>query len=215
MDMAAHYDVLSNAVRTDIADDFGAIGIELTSMIIENISLPAEIEQAIDAAAAQSARGVDNTMGWEAMQGMRDVARNAHKGGGTGGVMGAGMGMGMGMGMGNMMGAMMGGAGGYPPPGYPPQGYPPQGYPPQGHGQAPPPPAPSPAPAAPPAGAAAHEAQGRLRRRAPHPKTGVHRKKRRAARGVLASAMPLTAPRFLSEDAGLFMSLRPIPTSTP
>ena len=98
MDMAGHYDVLANAVRNDISDDFGAIGIELTSMIIENISLPAEIEQAIDAAAAQSARGVDNTMSWEAMQGMRDVARNAHKGGGTGGVMGAGMGMGMGMG---------------------------------------------------------------------------------------------------------------------
>ena len=152
MDMAGHYDVLADAVRDDIADDFGAIGIALTSMIIENISLPKEIEQAIDAAAAQSARGVDNTMGWEAMQGMRDMARNSHKGGSAGGVMGAGMGMGMGMGMGNMMGHMMGAAG--PQPGYPPPGYPPQpGYPAQGH--APPPhaaPPPQAAPAAPAAG---------------------------------------------------------------
>ena len=121
MDMAGHYDVLADAVRDDIADDFGAIGIALTSMIIENISLPKEIEQAIDAAAAQSARGVDNTTGWEAMQGMRDMARNSHKGGSAGGVMGAGMGMGMGMGMGNMRGHMRGAEG--PPPGYPPPGY--------------------------------------------------------------------------------------------
>ena len=157
MDMAGHYDVLADAVRDDIADDFGAIGIALTSMIIENISLPKEIEQAIDAAAAQSARGVDNTTGWEAMQGMRDMARDSHKGGSAGGVMGAGMGMGMGMGMGNMRGHMRGAAGpqpGYPPPGYPPPGYPPQpGYPAQGH--APPPhaaPPPQAAPAAPAAG---------------------------------------------------------------
>jgi membrane protease subunit (stomatin/prohibitin family) len=133
MDMAGHYDLLADAVRDDIGDDFGAIGISLTSMIIENISLPKEIEEAIDAAAAQSARGVDNTMGWEAMQGMRDMARNSHKGGSAGEVMGAGMGMGMGMGMGNMMGQMMGAAS-------PQQGAPPQGYPPP-HQAAPPAPA--------------------------------------------------------------------------
>ena len=136
-DMYAHVDVLSDAVKEGIAEDFASIGLTLTSFIIESISVPPEVEKALDAAAVQAARGVDNTLAWEAMQGMRDAARNAD--GSAGGVMGAGMGMGMGMGMGNMMGAMMNPAMmgmqqmGYPPQqGYPPQpGYPPQGAPPQ------------------------------------------------------------------------------------
>ncbi|HET6584699.1 MAG TPA: SPFH domain-containing protein [Nannocystaceae bacterium] len=138
-DMAAHYDVLANAVRSSIEEDFKKLGITLTSFIVENISLPPEVEKALDAAAAQSARGVDNTMAWEGMQAVRDAARQP---GGGGGVMQAGMGLGMGVGMGQMMSNVMGQAmpqQGYPPPqGYPQQGYPPpQGYPPQGY---PPPP---------------------------------------------------------------------------
>jgi len=123
-DMAGHYSVLENVVKGDIAEEFKKLGLMLTSFVIENISLPPEIEKALDAAAAQSARGVDNTMAWEGMQAMRDAARQP---GGGGGVMQAGMGMGMGMGMGNMMGNVMAGA----MPGYPQQQqqYPQQGYP--------------------------------------------------------------------------------------
>lgn len=158
-DMYAHVDSLSEAVRGSIAEDFGALGIVLTSFIIESISVPPEVEKALDAAAAQAARGVDNTLQWEAMQGMRDAARQTGGGGTAGAMIGAGMGMGMGMGMGNMMGNMMG-APGYPPPGYPPQGYPPQGqhpgYPPQGqHPGYPPQGAPQAAAAGAAAGAAA------------------------------------------------------------
>jgi len=129
-DMAGHYSVLENVVKGDIAEEFKKLGLLLTSFVIENISLPPEIEKALDAAAAQSARGVDNTMAWEGMQALRDAAKQP---GGGNGVMQAGMGMGMGMGMGNMMGNVMAGAmPGYPPPGYPPPGYPP-GYPPPGY----------------------------------------------------------------------------------
>jgi membrane protease subunit (stomatin/prohibitin family) len=133
-DMAAHYDVLANAVKQAIDEDFKKIGLSLTTFIVENISLPPEVEKALDAAAAQSARGVDNTMAWEAMGAMRDAAKQP---GGGAPIMQAGMGLGMGMGMGNMMGNVMAGAmypqqPGYPPPGYPPQpGYAPPGYPPQ------------------------------------------------------------------------------------
>jgi len=149
-DMAGHYSVLENVVKGDISEEFKKLGLLLTSFVIENISLPPEIEKALDAAAAQSARGVDNTLAWEGMQAMRDAAKQP---GGGSGVMQAGMGMGMGMGMGNMMGNVMAGAmpgampgyhPGYPPPGYPPPGYhpgyPPPGQPPQ-HQQPPPPPA--------------------------------------------------------------------------
>src|SRR5690606_28204372 len=107
-DMAAHYNVLENAVKGDIAEEFGKLGLQLTSFVIENISLPPEIEKALDAAAAQAARGVDNTMAWEGLQVMRDAARNP----GAGGTASAGMGMGMGVGMGQMMGQMMGGMAG-------------------------------------------------------------------------------------------------------
>ena len=133
-DMAGHYSVLENVVKGDIAEEFKKLGLLLTSFVIENISLPPEIEKALDAAAAQSARGVDNTMAWEGMQAMRDAARQP---GGGGGVMQAGMGMGMGMGMGNMMGNVMAGAmPGYPQQQqYPQQGYPQQGQPQQGQQQ--------------------------------------------------------------------------------
>ena len=122
-------------VKAGISQDLQGLGLMLTAFMIESITLPPEIQKAIEQAAAQAARGVDNTMAWEGMQAMRDVAANAHRGQGSG-AMNAGMGMGMGMGMGNMMGNVMAGAmPGYPPPGYPP-GYPPPGYPPpQGYPQ--------------------------------------------------------------------------------
>ncbi len=133
-DMAGHVDVLADEVRKNIDADFTSLGFSLTSFIIESITLPPAIQKAIEEAAAQAARGVENTMAWEAMQATRDVARNAHKGQGNS-MMNAGMGMGMGMGMGNMMGNMM--------------GHPQQGYPQQGAAVVPPvatPAAPAPAP---------------------------------------------------------------------
>ena len=137
-DIAGHVDILASEVKNGIQGDLTALGITLTSFLIESITLPPAIQKALEDAAAQAARGVDNTMAWEGMQAMRDVARNAHKGQGGNTMMNAGMGVGMGMGMGNMMAGMMNpqamgmyGQQGYPPQGYPPQGYPPQGYPPQ------------------------------------------------------------------------------------
>jgi membrane protease subunit (stomatin/prohibitin family) len=179
-DIAGHVDVLANEVKSGIQADLTAIGIALTSFIIESITLPPAIQKALEDAAAQAARGVDNTMAWEGMQAMRDVARNAHLGQGSG-AMSAGMGLGMGMGMGNMMGNMMSPQQmgyppppGYAPPGYPPPGYPPPGYPPQqGQYQQPGyPPQPGqpqqagwhPAPAAAPEAAPANDLQAKLQK---------------------------------------------------
>src|SRR5690606_27249819 len=82
-DMAANYDVLASAVAGGIQEEFAKIGLQLTSFIIENISLPPEVEKALDAAAAQSARGVDNTLAGEGMQAMRDAAKQPGAGGGV------------------------------------------------------------------------------------------------------------------------------------
>ncbi|MCA9693641.1 MAG: SPFH domain-containing protein, partial [Myxococcales bacterium] len=137
-DMAGHYPVLEDAVKGVLLAEFKKLGLQLTTFVIENISLPPEIEKALDAAAAQSARGVDNTMAWEGMQAMRDMAKQP--GSGSNPMMQAGMGLSMGQAMGNMMNQAMNPQAqyGYPPPGYPPPGYPPQyqqhgppGYPPQ------------------------------------------------------------------------------------
>ena len=49
-DMAGHYSVLENVVKGDIAEEFKKLGLLLTSFVIENISLPPEIEKALDAA---------------------------------------------------------------------------------------------------------------------------------------------------------------------
>ena len=117
-DMAANYEVLAAAVRDQIAADLATIGVRLTMFIIENISLPPEVEKAIDAAAAQAARGVDNTLAWEGMQAMRDAARQTGGGGGTAGAaMGAGVGLGMGMNMAHLMTGMMAGPAGAMVPG--------------------------------------------------------------------------------------------------
>ncbi len=129
MDMAAHYDTLADAVKSELKEEFKKYGLELTIFNIENISMPPEIEKAIDAAAAQAARGVDNTLAWEATQAMRDMAKQP--GGNQNPMMQAGMGLGMGNMFGQMMGGMMQPQQGYPQQGgYPPQqGYPPRGYP--------------------------------------------------------------------------------------
>lgn len=132
----SHVESLSNKVKEFIAADFAQIGLALTSFIIENVSLPAEVEKALDAAAAQSARGVDNTMAWESVQAMRDAARQSGQGGGNN-PMQAGMGMGMGMGMGQMMNQMFGS--GMQAPGHQPAGpMNPGGYPHPGAGAMPP-----------------------------------------------------------------------------
>jgi membrane protease subunit (stomatin/prohibitin family) len=154
-DMHAHTDSLASAVKASIVTEFEAVGLLLTSFVIENVSLPPEVEKALDAAAAQAARGVDNTMAWEGMAAMRDVARNP---GGTGGAMvNAGLGAGMGIGMGQMFGQAMGGA-------FMPNA--PQGYPPQAYGQQPYAPAQgyAPPPAAAPAAPAADPLQEKLRK---------------------------------------------------
>ena len=48
LDLAAHYDELSSAGRTVLAPEFSSFGLELARFFIENISLPEEVEKAID-----------------------------------------------------------------------------------------------------------------------------------------------------------------------
>ena len=48
IDLASKYDEAGVACLEKLAEKFGAMGVELSQLIIENISLPAEVEQALD-----------------------------------------------------------------------------------------------------------------------------------------------------------------------
>ena len=48
LDLAAHYDELSVAGRGVLSPEFAGFGLELSRFFIENISLPEEVEKAID-----------------------------------------------------------------------------------------------------------------------------------------------------------------------
>jgi membrane protease subunit (stomatin/prohibitin family) len=116
LDLAANYDELGEFVRGRIEEEFDGYGIELTSMLVENISLPPEVEEILD---KRTSMGIIGNLGaytqFQAAQAMEKAAEN------PGGMAAGGMGMGMGFAMANQMGqsvqgAPMGGSPPVPPP---------------------------------------------------------------------------------------------------
>ncbi len=112
LDLAANYDELGEFVRTRIAEEFEGYGIELTSLLVENVSLPEAVEKVLD---QRTSMGIVGDLGaytqFQAAQAMGKAAEN------PGGGAAAGMGMGMGFAMANQMGqAMAQPQGGAPPP---------------------------------------------------------------------------------------------------
>lgn len=103
LDMASNYDEFSETIHKKIGGEFNEIGIDLTKLLVENISLPPEVEAMLD---KRSSMGIVGNLGaysqFQAANAMEAAANNPN----AGGIMGAGMGMGMGMGMGNQMGNM-------------------------------------------------------------------------------------------------------------
>ena len=103
LDLASNYDELGKFTRGKIAEDFKAFGLELTKFVIENISLPAEVEAAMD---KRTSMGVIGDVGryaqFQAADAMRDAAQNT---GGGGAATGAGLGAGFAIGN-AMAGAM-------------------------------------------------------------------------------------------------------------
>ena len=76
-------------------DEFKSLGLELTKFVVENISLPQEVEAAMD---KRTSMGVLGDMGkytqFEAAQAMRDAAQNPSGGAGLGAGLGAGFAVG-------------------------------------------------------------------------------------------------------------------------
>src|SRR5512132_303512 len=103
LDLASNYDELGKFTRTKLAEDFKTFGLDLTKLVIENISLPAEVEAAMD---KRTSMGVIGDVGryaqFQAADAMRDAAQNT---GGGGAATGAGLGAGFAIGN-AMAGAM-------------------------------------------------------------------------------------------------------------
>jgi membrane protease subunit (stomatin/prohibitin family) len=102
LDLASNYDELSKFIRSKLTDDFKGYGLELTKFVVENISLPAEVEAAMD---KRTSMGVIGDVGryaqFQAADAMRDAAQN------TGGGAGTGAGLGAGFAIGNAMAGAM------------------------------------------------------------------------------------------------------------
>ena len=125
LDMAANYDSLGTTIQEKISPDFESLGLALRTFVIENISLPEEVEKAMDTRAQMGAIGdMGRYTQFQTAGAIRDAAQN--EGGGAGQAMGIGAGLGLGQAMasgvaGGLMGAGgTGTSGGVPPaPGAP------------------------------------------------------------------------------------------------
>lgn len=107
LDLAAQYKELGDTIRGKINEDFRTYGLEVTKFYVENISLPEDVEKAMDKRASMGALGnVDNYMKFQAADALRDAAQN--EGGGAG----LGAGLGAGFAVGNQMANAFGGVGG-------------------------------------------------------------------------------------------------------
>lgn len=115
LDLAAQYKEVGETIRGKINQDFAAYGVEVTKFYVENISLPPEVEAAMDKRASMGALGdAQRYMQFQAADALRDAAQN--EGGGAG--LGAGLGAGFAVGgqMANAFGNMnQPGAGGTAP----------------------------------------------------------------------------------------------------
>ncbi len=110
LDLAAQYKEIGDVIREKINTDFKDYGLEVTKFYVENVSLPKEVEEAMDRRASMGALGdVQNYAQFQAADAMRDAAQN--EGGGAG--LGAGLGAGFAVGnqMVNAFGGQQGGSG--------------------------------------------------------------------------------------------------------
>jgi membrane protease subunit (stomatin/prohibitin family) len=106
LDLAGNYGQLASSICQKIDPDFGAFGMELVKLLVENISLPPEVEAAMD---KRSSMGVIGNMAaytqYESANAIRDAAQN------PGGVAGMGVGMGAGVAIGQQFAQAIGAGG--------------------------------------------------------------------------------------------------------
>jgi len=102
LDLAANYRSMSEECRDAMQGDFQAYGISLTKLVIENISVPPEVEKMLD---VRSQMGIVGDMGRFTQFQTAQAIPEAAKSGGAGDFMGMGAGIAMGQQMASAMAA--------------------------------------------------------------------------------------------------------------
>ncbi len=98
LDMAANYDELSDFMTKKIAPEFKEYGLDVTKLLVENITLPPEVEKILDKRTSMGIVGnLDQYSKFQTANAMEEAAKN------PGGGASEGIGMGMGFGMANQM----------------------------------------------------------------------------------------------------------------
>lgn len=96
LDLAGNYDDLSNFISTRITPEFLEYGLEVSHLLVENISLPEEVEKALDKRTSMGIVGnLNDYTRYQAAEAMQIAAANPS------GTASAGVGMGVGFGMAN------------------------------------------------------------------------------------------------------------------
>ncbi len=104
LDLPALQDEIGAAVRAKLGDEFDAFGLALKTFFLQNISMPEEVQKAIDQRASMGAIGdMQKFTQYQAAQALRDAAQQEGSG-----LTGAGVGLGAGAGLGAVMGQAMG-----------------------------------------------------------------------------------------------------------
>ncbi|KUP97008.1 antifreeze protein [Thermobifida cellulosilytica TB100] len=105
LDLAANQHAIGERLAQALSAELAPIGVTIPRFVIENISLPPEVEAALDKRSQMGIVGnLDQYARFQAANAMEQAAQN------PGGGMGEGMGLGMGMAMGQQMAAAFGAA---------------------------------------------------------------------------------------------------------
>jgi len=98
LDMAANYDALGEFLTKRISPEFDEYGLELTRILVENISLPPAVSEALDKRTSMGMTGnLDRFVQYQSGVAMEQAAQN------PGGGASEGIGMGVGLAMANRM----------------------------------------------------------------------------------------------------------------
>jgi membrane protease subunit (stomatin/prohibitin family) len=116
LDMAANLDELGGTLLGRVTNDLGGYGLELRTLLVENVSLPPAVEEALDKRTSMGVIGdLSKYTQYQAATAIGDAAKNP----GGGGAAAAGIGAGLGFAMAGQMGqalAQPARPGGGPPP---------------------------------------------------------------------------------------------------
>ncbi len=98
LDLSSKYDEIAVMSEKKLDESFKDFGLSLESLVIENISLPEEVEKVLDKRTSMGIIGdsLNQYTRYQAAESIRDAAQN------PGGMAGAGVGLGAGMGIGNI-----------------------------------------------------------------------------------------------------------------